>query len=156
MGKQPWCVAIPGSHPRQFPPSLSPAHIFVFSPEAPPSFHPFFLPLFPNFKTSPAMDKLDVGKVLHWDARRLTDYWDLLHALNSLLFLFSNLVVAPDKGDLCDPSCFMSRLTFCLFHDRLLNAIKPGLVKKINRLPTPIAGLVSIQNWDLSSNMPLL
>ena len=64
----------------------------------------------------------------------------------SLLFLFSNLVVAPDKGDLCDPSCFMSRLTFCLFHDRLLNAIKPGLVKKINRLPTPIAGLVSIQN----------
>uniref|UniRef100_A0A8C2NVQ5 Calponin-homology (CH) domain-containing protein n=1 Tax=Capra hircus TaxID=9925 RepID=A0A8C2NVQ5_CAPHI len=28
----------------------------------------------------------------------------------------------------------------------LLNAIKPGLVKKINRLPTPIAGLVSIQN----------
>ena len=112
--------------------------------------------LFPNSKTSPAMDKLDVGKVLHWDARRLTDYWDLLHALNSLLFLFSNLVVAPDKGDLCDPSCFMSRLTFCLFHDRLLNAIKPGLVKKINRLPTPIAGLVSIQNWDLSSNIPLL
>uniref|UniRef100_A0A8D0GET2 Uncharacterized protein n=1 Tax=Sphenodon punctatus TaxID=8508 RepID=A0A8D0GET2_SPHPU len=26
----------------------------------------------------------------------------------------------------------------------LLNAIKPGLVKKINRLPTPIAGLVNI------------
>uniref|UniRef100_A0A8C2Z7A6 Calponin-homology (CH) domain-containing protein n=1 Tax=Cyclopterus lumpus TaxID=8103 RepID=A0A8C2Z7A6_CYCLU len=25
----------------------------------------------------------------------------------------------------------------------LLSAIKPGLVKKINRLPTPIAGLVS-------------
>lgn len=26
---------------------------------------------------------------------------------------------------------------------RLLSSIKPGLVKKINRLPTPIAGLVS-------------
>lgn len=33
--------------------------------------------------------------------------------------------------------------------DRLLNSIKPGLVKKINRLPTPIAGLVSICNGDV-------
>nr|XP_020008078.1 serine/arginine repetitive matrix protein 3-like [Castor canadensis] len=38
----------------------------------------------------------------------------------------------------------------------LLNAIKPGLVKKINRLPTPIAGLVSIENCDLFPNIPLL
>uniref|UniRef100_A0A8B9BH05 Calponin-homology (CH) domain-containing protein n=1 Tax=Anser brachyrhynchus TaxID=132585 RepID=A0A8B9BH05_9AVES len=28
----------------------------------------------------------------------------------------------------------------------LLNAIKPGLIKKINRLPTPIAGLVTFRN----------
>lgn len=38
----------------------------------------------------------------------------------------------------CDhlfPVCFL---------DRLLSSIKPGLVKKINRLPTPIAGLVSL------------
>lgn len=33
-------------------------------------------------------------------------------------------------------------LLWCFFH-RLLSSIKPALVKKINRLPTPIAGLVS-------------
>uniref|UniRef100_A0A8C9L424 Calponin-homology (CH) domain-containing protein n=1 Tax=Pavo cristatus TaxID=9049 RepID=A0A8C9L424_PAVCR len=32
----------------------------------------------------------------------------------------------------------------------LLNAIKQGLVKKINRLPTPIAGLVSRSNREKS------
>uniref|UniRef100_A0A8B9Z822 Uncharacterized protein n=1 Tax=Buteo japonicus TaxID=224669 RepID=A0A8B9Z822_9AVES len=37
-----------------------------------------------------------------------------------------------------------------LSRNRLLNAIKPGLVKKINRLPTPIAGLVSMSNGEKS------
>lgn len=87
---------------------------------------------------------------------RLVDDQDLWHAWNPQLFLVSRLAIALAPGDLCDPSCFMSHLTFCLSHDRLLNAIKPGLVKKVNRLPTPIAGLVSIHNGDLFSNIPLL
>lgn len=31
----------------------------------------------------------------------------------------------------------------CLVFFSLINKIKPGIVKKINHLPTPIAGLVS-------------
>lgn len=48
-------------------------------------------------------------------------------------------------------------------NSRLLSSIKPGLVKKINRLPTPIAGLVghwpcfTIYNWSLKDlNFELL
>lgn len=35
-------------------------------------------------------------------------------------------------------------LSLIIWLIRLLSSIKPGLVKKINRLPTPIAGLVSV------------
>lgn len=44
---------------------------------------------------------------------------------------------------------------FRVFVARLLSSIKPGLVKKINRLPTPIAGLVS-PILSLSYSFPLI
>lgn len=38
---------------------------------------------------------------------------------------------------------------------RLLSSIKPGLVKKINRLPTPVAGLVSHLPLYFNQNLGL-
>uniref|UniRef100_A0A8D2JJ07 Calponin-homology (CH) domain-containing protein n=1 Tax=Varanus komodoensis TaxID=61221 RepID=A0A8D2JJ07_VARKO len=39
----------------------------------------------------------------------------------------------------------------------LLNSIKPGLIKKINRLPTPIAGLVSNSHcFNCLAHVPVL
>lgn len=32
----------------------------------------------------------------------------------------------------------------CVLFSSLINKIKPGIVKRVNRLPTPIAGLVSL------------
>lgn len=148
-------VVIPGSSPRLFPPNLHPTPMFFFSLEASPSLHPFFSPnisKFQNFTCHSQTWCWQSSSLVCTKAHRLLRFTT---CFEFLLFLFSSLAVAPDKGDVSDPSCFMSHLTFCLFHDRLLNAIKPGLVKKINRLPTPIAGLVSIQNWDLFSNIPL-
>lgn len=57
----------------------------------------------------------------------------------------SSLLKANIKGrtDLIKAPPVIYSILWVLF-SRLLNSIKPGLVRKINRLPTPIAGLVSL------------
>lgn len=43
-----------------------------------------------------------------------------------------------------------------LINFRLLSSIKPGLVKKINRLPTPIAGLVSRNERCINTELRII
>lgn len=62
-------------------------------------------------------------------------------------FFFSRAKIHFDDG-MIQPIYYGSLMSFLslsliMWLIRLLSSIKPGLVKKINRLQTPIAGLVS-------------
>ncbi|XP_061441003.1 LIM and calponin homology domains-containing protein 1 isoform X5 [Rhineura floridana] len=65
--------------------------------------------------------------------------------MNSAVFTYlPNLVVPQVTGRTFGDKDFRSGLENGVLLCELLNSIKPGLVKKINRLPTPLAGLDNI------------
>uniref|UniRef100_A0A8C5TBU7 Calponin-homology (CH) domain-containing protein n=1 Tax=Malurus cyaneus samueli TaxID=2593467 RepID=A0A8C5TBU7_9PASS len=70
------------------------------------------------------------------------------HFLIDVIFLFPPILLQQVTGRSFGEKDFRSGLENGILLCELLNAIKPGLVKKINRLPTPIAGLVSISNGE--------
>uniref|UniRef100_A0A2I2ZRJ0 LIM and calponin homology domains 1 n=1 Tax=Gorilla gorilla gorilla TaxID=9595 RepID=A0A2I2ZRJ0_GORGO len=70
----------------------------------------------------------------------LPSSWDYRHPKTYVLFSFLQQVTGRSFGDKDFRTGLENGILLC----ELLNAIKPGLVKKINRLPTPIAGLDNI------------
>lgn len=78
---------------------------------------------------------------LQWCPKNM--YFVLVFIL--LLFFYLNFLTGNNSFciivTLFPSLCSFFYIFFCVFL-RLLSSIKPGLVKKINRLPTPIAGLV--------------
>uniref|UniRef100_A0A8B9EZS5 LIM and calponin homology domains 1 n=1 Tax=Amazona collaria TaxID=241587 RepID=A0A8B9EZS5_9PSIT len=68
----------------------------------------------------------------------------LTHFLMDVTLLFPPTLLQQVTGRSFGEKDFRSGLENGILLCELLNAIKPGLVKKINRLPTPIAGLDNI------------
>uniref|UniRef100_A0A8C3TZ44 LIM and calponin homology domains 1 n=1 Tax=Catharus ustulatus TaxID=91951 RepID=A0A8C3TZ44_CATUS len=66
------------------------------------------------------------------------------HLLIDVTLLFPSTLLQQVTGRSFGEKDFRSGLENGILLCELLNAIKPGLVKKINRLPTPIAGLDNI------------
>uniref|UniRef100_A0A8C0VLM6 LIM and calponin homology domains 1 n=1 Tax=Cyanistes caeruleus TaxID=156563 RepID=A0A8C0VLM6_CYACU len=67
-----------------------------------------------------------------------------VHFLMDFTLLFPSALLQQVTGRSFGEKDFRSGLENGILLCELLNAIKPGLVKKINRLPTPIAGLDNI------------
>uniref|UniRef100_A0A3B4EV35 Calponin-homology (CH) domain-containing protein n=1 Tax=Pundamilia nyererei TaxID=303518 RepID=A0A3B4EV35_9CICH len=79
-------------------------------------------------------------------------YSSCSHASWQLFFLRGSDQLLPDKSPAVTGRCFGEKdfrggLENGILLCELLSSIRPGLVKKINRLPTPIAGLVKIQTY---------
>ncbi len=73
--------------------------------------------------------------------------WLLTYFVMHHMKYSAQLVMKTSFKGMIPPFCFFLSACdvffLCVSFVRLLSSIKPGLVKKINRLPTPIAGLVS-------------